>query len=405
MGKNRDIKTQMNRLQHILEAHPYLGAILTRADDICLPNWYIAAGCIPTIVWNALSGYEKSKHLNDIDLVYYDPDDLSRTGEEKCQHHVAALYSDIPVRIEIINQARVHLWYEQHFERSIAPCHSAEAGINTWLSVTAVGVRKQQGQFQVYAPYGLNDLFTMTVRPNALLITEEHYRKKCTQWSRQWPGVTVLPWQKQNTVSVAANGEPTTTAWNTDMATQISTLEAIRHRNPLLHQVLEQTNKLLLPEWYLGGGCLAQTVWNLLSGFDPTAHITDLDLAYYDPHDLSYDRENWHIQQVCKAFQHLPIPVDVKNQARVHLWYEQHFGHPIQAYGSTEEAINHWPTTSTCVGVTIHDAQFSVYAPYGLNDLFGMIVRPNKRQITEEIYCKKTARWKRCWPGLHIMPW
>ena len=51
-------------------------------------------------------------------------------------------------------------------------------------------------------------------------------------------------------------------------------------------------------------------------------------------------------------------------------WYERRFGHPIQAYGSAEEAINHWPTTSTCVGVTIRDAQFSVYEPYGLNDLF-----------------------------------
>ena len=115
MSKNRDVQTQMNRLQHILEAHPYLGAILARADSIRLPNWYIGAGCIPTIVWNALSGYEDSKYLNDIDLIYYDADDLSRTSEEECQHHVTALYSDIPVWIEVIIQARVHLWYEQHF--------------------------------------------------------------------------------------------------------------------------------------------------------------------------------------------------------------------------------------------------------------------------------------------------
>ena len=46
-----------------------------------------------------------------------------------------------------------------------------------------------------------------------------------------------------------------------------------------------------------------------------------------------------------------------------------------------------------------------MYAPYGLNDLFGMIVRPNKLQITEVIYQQKVTRWKTCWPSLQIVGW
>ena len=205
-GKHCDLKTQMKHLQHILEAHTYLGTILTRADDIHLPHWYIGAGCIPTIVWNAFSGYADSMYLNDIDLVYYDAEDLSQHGEEVCRHHVTTLYHDIPVPFDVINQARVHLWYEQKFGRSILPFRSVESGINTWLSVTAIGVRKQQGHFGVYAPYGLNDLFTMTIRPNPLLITEEHYMKKVTQGKQQWPGVTVLPWEERKEEGAGHDG-------------------------------------------------------------------------------------------------------------------------------------------------------------------------------------------------------
>ena len=50
-------------------------------------------------------------------------------------------------------------------------------------------------------------------------------------------------------------------------------------------------------------------------------------------------------------------------------------------------------------------AGFRVYAPFGLNDLFAMIVRPNKVQITEAIYQAKVARWTACWPRLEVIPW
>lgn len=40
-----------------------------------------------------------------------------------------------------------------------------------------------------------------------------------------------------------------------------------------------------------------------------------------------------------------------------------------------------------------------------LNDLLGLIVRPNKVQITKEIYEKKVLRWKTNWPDLNVIPW
>lgn len=186
---------------------------------------------------------------------------------------------------------------------------------------------------------------------------------------------------------------------------QIRVLETILKEDPIISEALRRAEVLALPDWYLGAGCIAQTVWNHLTGKEPAAHIKDLDLAYFDPTDLSKKSETRREEEVEALFRDIHIKVDVKNQARVHLWYKEAFGYPIDPYPSVEAAISSWPTTATCIGVRTYKGQFTVYAPYGLNDLFDMVARPNKVQITEEIYMKKVNRWKACWPGLKIIPW
>jgi hypothetical protein len=198
----------------------------------------------------------------------------------------------------------------------------------------------------------------------------------------------------------------TTPPINSSLQSQFKVLESIVLKNSALKTILERTPSLSLPNWYLGAGCIAQTVWNYLSGRDLLAHINDADLVYFDNTDLSLEAEALRMGLTKKLFSDIPLLVDLKNQARVHLWYEGHFGYPIQPYQSVEEAINSWPTTSTAVAVKYDDnGVFTVYAPYGLNDLFSMIVRPNKLQITEETYMGKVNRWKACWPNLRIIPW
>jgi uncharacterized protein len=198
---------------------------------------------------------------------------------------------------------------------------------------------------------------------------------------------------------------PEPQAMNADLVSQARALEAILRRSRTVQTVLERAAGLCLPNWYLGAGCIAQTVWNHLLGRALDADIQDLDLVYFDPDDLGADAENQRFEQTKALFADLPIQIDLNNQARVHLWYKDHFGYAIRPYSSVEEAIRSWPTTATSVGVR-HDALgFSVYAPYGLSDLFGLVVKANKVQITEAIYLRKVARWKSCWPELQVVPW
>ncbi len=191
-----------------------------------------------------------------------------------------------------------------------------------------------------------------------------------------------------------------------DLPTQTEWLVQTVVRSPIAKAILDRAPQLRIPNWYLGAGCIAQTVWNVAHGFDPTFGIRDYDLVYFDSTDLSYEAEDAVIGKAREVFDDLGVTVEVKNEARVHLWYAQRFGYDIDAYQSTEDAINTWPTTATSVGVRLDPPTgFTAYAPFGLNDLRGLIVRPNKVQITEEIYHAKVMRWVRLWPKLTIVPW
>ncbi len=187
---------------------------------------------------------------------------------------------------------------------------------------------------------------------------------------------------------------------------QAKELFKILETNKSVQLILKQAEKLNMPNWYLGAGGITQTVWNFKHGFAAENGIKDYDLVYCDSSNTSYEAEDTFIKKSKKLFNDIPALVEIKNQARVHLWYEKNFGKPIKQYKFTEEAINTWPTTATAVGVKkCKDGRFEVYAPFGLNDLFNMVVRANKTLITEKIYQDKIDRWVKIWPNLKIIPW
>lgn len=180
----------------------------------------------------------------------------------------------------------------------------------------------------------------------------------------------------------------------------------ILEKNKNVQLILDRANSLKMPNWYLGAGGIAQTVWNVLHNFDPKNGIKDYDLVYYDANNTSYEAEDNFIQKGKELFKDIPILVEIRNQARVYLWYEKHFGRLIDQCKSVEDAISTWPTTATSVGLRKNiNGQFQIFAPFGLNDLLNMVARANKTLITEKIYQDKVDRWIKIWPNLKIIPW
>jgi hypothetical protein len=175
--------------------------------------------------------------------------------------------------------------------------------------------------------------------------------------------------------------------------------------SPLLRSVLKRWDAIALPDCWLVAGAVAQTVWNHSFGLEPAHGISDIDIVYFDPDDLSQASEERHAARLREALSDLPAWIDVKNEARVHLWYEAKFGYPIRPYASIVDAIATFPTTATAIGIRPNSDKLSLHAPYGFTDLLGSIVRPNKKQITRQIYETKLARWRALWPKLVVIDW
>ncbi|KOV79176.1 hypothetical protein ADL03_37950 [Nocardia sp. NRRL S-836] len=190
------------------------------------------------------------------------------------------------------------------------------------------------------------------------------------------------------------------------MDDQLRALRAVLARNELLVEVLTRATRLDLPGWYLTAGCVVQTVWNVVTGRPPAEGIKDYDLFYFDGTDLGWDAENDVIQAGARVFGDLPVVVEIRNEALVHLWYFDRFGVPCAPHTSTEAAIDSFAATTCCLGVRLDgDGRWRVYAPHGLADVFNLVVRPNPVLAPRDVYEAKTRRWREQWPELTVLPW
>src|SRR5690349_4800936 len=98
-------------------------------------------------------------------------------------------------------------------------------------------------------------------------------------------------------------------------------------QNPVNAIIAEELFRLSLPDAWLVSGCLVQTVWNVLTGRAVDYGINDYDAFYFDP-DTSWEAEDAVIQKLAARFEKLGVTVEMRNQARVHLWYAEKHGVP-----------------------------------------------------------------------------
>lgn len=177
-------------------------------------------------------------------------------------------------------------------------------------------------------------------------------------------------------------------------------------QNPVNGAILQRLPALGLPDAWLVAGCLFQTVWNLHTGRPPASGIKDYDLFYFDGADLSAQSEALVGERVEAAFADLEVTIEAKNQARVHTWYPQWFGHPYPALTSARDGIDRFLVPCTCVGLQApagHTGQPSLYAPNGLDDLYAGILRPNPLCDHRLLYRAKARSYQVRWPWLQLV--
>jgi hypothetical protein len=181
--------------------------------------------------------------------------------------------------------------------------------------------------------------------------------------------------------------------------------EAIIRADPDLMRLLAIIREVRLPQWRLVAGCLYQTVWNVLTGRVRGTGIKDYDLIYFDE-DPSWAAEDGTIRRVTAATAGCVGPVEVRNQARVHLWFESRFGTPYPRLSSADEALRRYASVVHAVGVRLEaDDRLDVAAPFGLDDLFAMVIRPNRTLSNAASHNRKALRAQAIWPEVTFLPW
>lgn len=171
-----------------------------------------------------------------------------------------------------------------------------------------------------------------------------------------------------------------------------------------LDALLDEVAQLPLPDTWIVAGCLTQTVWNVQTGRAHGYGIGDYDVFYFDP-DLSWEAEDRVIARMRPISERLGIVVEIRNQARVHLWYAAKHGTPYPPLHRCADGIDRFLTRCTQVGLQRSKRGDEVYAPFGFDDIEQMIVRPNTAaNFSASAYVAKAARWKSLWPELTVLP-
>ncbi|MBV7489977.1 MULTISPECIES: nucleotidyltransferase family protein [Pseudomonas] len=184
------------------------------------------------------------------------------------------------------------------------------------------------------------------------------------------------------------------------MTLTVESLVRIAMTNPVNAEISARLPELGLNQCMLTAGCLFQAVWNQQAQRPPEWGVKDYDVFYFDD-DLSWEAENEVIESGQRLFQDLDVNIEIKNQARVHLWYRQRFGGDYPRLQSAKDGIDRYLIAGTCIGLDIETGE--VYAPNGLADTEHGLLRINPKNLKPELFDQKARSYQARWPWLRIV--
>lgn len=192
-----------------------------------------------------------------------------------------------------------------------------------------------------------------------------------------------------------------------ERAAEAARVQALRHivfAAPWFVDALHAVRSLGVADWCIGAGALRNLVWDHLHGHAEPTPPADIDVATFDAAHL--DRGHERALQARLQALRPALPWEVTNQAAVHLWFEACFGHAVPPLPSLHDAVASWPEYATAVAVRLHDdGRLEVIAPYGLGDLFAVVVRRNPARVSVATYRERVQqkRYAARWPRVTVV--
>lgn len=180
--KNEDDITQ------IIRSDAWMIKVLTAAEQLNLPDWWIGAGFLRNKIWDFIEG-KASGPTKDVDLVYFNSQDTSPETDWAYDDKMA---KEFPFAVwEVRNQARMHN------VNGFDPFSSTADGIKHWVeTATCVAVRKNGDVFEYLFCYGTDDLFGLVARPTPYFAAEPLLQRFVSRveekgWRGKWPNLRI----------------------------------------------------------------------------------------------------------------------------------------------------------------------------------------------------------------------
>lgn len=194
----KSIFEQNEKFIEIIKQNKELMLILNYISELNLPNFYIAAGSIFQTIWNYYENKPLNYGIKDIDVIYYDKNNLSKEDEQVLEDKIVEYFKKLNInyQFDVHNEARMHLWKKDNENKEIDQYKNSEDAISQWIAtVHAIGITKIENEIRVYAPYGLSDIFSRTIRPiKHKGNSKELYDKKVKCWEERFDKLNIVEW-------------------------------------------------------------------------------------------------------------------------------------------------------------------------------------------------------------------
>lgn len=172
---------------NLIKQDKWMMDVLRIAEKQNLKDWLVGAGFVRDKVWDHLHGYKREGvETPDIDLVYFDVNGNDRKADEALSKK---LKDETKMEWEIVNESYAHVW------NNLPPYTSTEDAVAHWPEIaTCIGVTVKDGELQLIAPHGIDDLVNLIVRvsplfPEGVDIVKKRVENK--KWLQNWPKLRV----------------------------------------------------------------------------------------------------------------------------------------------------------------------------------------------------------------------
>lgn len=181
--------TGEQEITQLIQNDDWMMRVLTAAEELGLPDWWIGAGFLRNKIWNYMEG-KASEQTRDVDLVYFNSHDATQEVDWAYDKDMNQRFPF--AQWEVRNQARMH------YKNGFTPFTSTADGIAHWTeTATAVAVRMQNGSLNYLFCYGTDDLLGLIARPTPycrtgrmLQVFKDRIEQK--KWRQKWPELRVI---------------------------------------------------------------------------------------------------------------------------------------------------------------------------------------------------------------------